>query len=198
MRGISRNPSKAQPWTAKGVEVVKGDLNDKESLIAAFQGANAIFSSTDFWAQFFIPATQEELKPGQSLNQYCYDLEVQQGKNVADAAATVEGLDRFIISSLCNVKKLSKGKFTWVYHFDSKAKTVEYVREMQPELAAKMSVVQMGAYMSNWTFMVKPAKVGALTQCSTSQVLTSSSKPMARIGFPMSARGKRQFHTSTP
>ena len=158
VRGISRDPSKAQAWTAKGIEVVKADLNDKESLVAAFKGANAIFSVTDFWGPFYNPASQAKLKPGQSINEYCYDLEVQHNKNIADAAATVGGLDRFIMSALCAAKKLSKGKYTWVYHFDSKAKAVEYVREKHPELGAKMSVVQIGAYMSNWKHN-KPTKV---------------------------------------
>lgn len=84
---------------------------------------------------------------------------MQQGKNVADAAATVEGLDRFIISALCNASKLSKGKYTGVYHLDSKAKAVEYIREKYPELAAKMSIVQIGSYMSNWKHFGKPTKV---------------------------------------
>ena len=159
VRGISRDPSKAESWTAKGVEVVKGDLNDKESLVSAFKGADAIFSNTDFWTQFHNPATREKVKPGQTLNEYCYDFEVQQGKNVADAAATVENLDRFILSALSYTKKLSKEKYTHVYHFDAKAAIVEYVREQHPKLAAKMSVVQAGMYMSNWTLMPKPAKV---------------------------------------
>ena len=160
VRGISRDPSKAQSWTAKGVEVVKGDLNDQESLVAAFKGADAIFSNTDFWAQFYNPATREKLKPGQSINEYCYDLEVQQGKNVVDAAATVKNLDRFILSAVGNAKELSKGKYTQVYHFDAKAKYVDYVRERHPELARKMSVVHIGIYMSNWKAIGKPTKVG--------------------------------------
>lgn len=127
--------------------------------MAAFKGADAIFSNTDFWTQFFHPATREKLKPGQTINEYCYDVEVQQGKNVADAATTVGGLDRFVLSALCGAKKLSKGKYTQVYHFDSKANILEYVREQHPELAAKMSVVQVGVYMSRWRTMRKPAKV---------------------------------------
>lgn len=127
--------------------------------MAAFKGADAIFSNTDFWTQFFNPGTREKLKSGQTINEYCYDLEVQQGKNVADAAATVGSLDRFILSALCGAKKLSKGKYTQVYHFDSKANIVEYVREKHPKLAAKMSVVQVGVYMSGWRMLRKPAKV---------------------------------------
>ncbi len=134
-------------------------MNDKDSLLAAFEGADAIFSNTDFWTQFYNPASREKLKPGQSINEYCYDLEVQQGKNVADAAATVGSLDRFILSSLCDATKLSKGKYTNVYHFDAKASIVAYVRSQHPDIAAKMSIVQVGAYMSNWKQIGKPAKV---------------------------------------
>ena len=166
VRGISRDPSKAQSWTDKGVEVVKADLNDKDSLVAAFKGADAIFCNTDFWTQFHNPATKEKLNPGQSINEYCYDLEGQQGKNVADAAATVAGLERFILSALCNARKLSKGKYTHIYHLDAKAQIVEYVRSQHPELAAKMSVVQMAAYMSNWKFFGKPKKVRRTHRCA--------------------------------
>ena len=159
MRGISRDPSKAQSWTAKGVEVVKGDLNDKESLVAAFKGADAIFSNTDFWGPFFNPASREKLKPGQSLNEYCFDLELQQGKNVIDAAATVETLDHFILSGAADLGKASKGKYKHVYHFDSKANMAYYAREKYPDLAAKMSVVYMATYMINWKTLGGPAKV---------------------------------------
>jgi hypothetical protein len=130
--------------------VVKGDLDDSASLVAAFKGANATFSTTDFWGPFYNPATQRHLKNGQTINEYCYELELQQGKNIADAAATVESLDRYVISALCDASKCSKGKYTGNYHFDSKARIVDYIREKYPPLAAKMSVVQLGSYMDNW------------------------------------------------
>jgi hypothetical protein len=129
---------------------VKGDLNDVASLVAAFKGANAIFSTTDFWGPFYNPETQKLLKGGQTINEYCYELELQQGKNVADAAAAVDGLDRYVISALCEASKWSKGKYTWNYHFDSKARIVDYIREKHPQLAAKMSIIQVGSYMDNW------------------------------------------------
>ena len=164
VRGLSRNPEKAANLTAKGIEVVKADLNDRESLVAAFKGADAIFTTTDPWTAFFDPATRSLLKPGQTINEYCYDVEVQQGKNVADVAASMEGLDRFIVSALCDVKKWSRGKYTSVYHFDSKARIVEYVKEKYPKLAEKMSVVQLGGYMNNWKTGLKPTKVCLLCQ----------------------------------
>ena len=159
VRGITRNPDKAQSRVGKGVEVVKGDLDDKESLVEAFKGADAIFTNTDFWGPFHNPTTRAKVKPGQTINEYCYDYELQQGKNVADAAATVDGLERFVVSAVCDAKKWSKGKYTWVYHFDAKAKIVEYIKKTYPELAAKMSVVQIGAYMTNWKMGAKPTKV---------------------------------------
>jgi len=158
VRGISRNPDKAQAWKDKGVEVVKGDLDDKDSLIAAFKGADAIFSVTDFWGPFYNPANHQKLKEGQTINEFCYEYELQQGKNVADAAATVDGLERLVVSALCDAKKWSKEKYTWVYHFDSKAHIVDYINEKHPEMAAKMSIVQMGIYMSNWKMGAKPVK----------------------------------------
>lgn len=138
-----------------------GDLNDTASLVAAFKGANAIFSTTDFWGPFYNPATQKLLKEGQTINEYCYDLELQQGKNIADAAATVDGLDRYVVSALCDASKWSKGKYTWNYHFDSKARIVDYIREKYPQLAAKMSVVQLGSYMDNWKSGMMFSKVGS-------------------------------------
>jgi uncharacterized protein YbjT (DUF2867 family) len=78
------------------------------------------------------------------------DLEIQQGKNMADAAKET-GVERFIWSSLANVTKgilhclslpsitknanlrsvESGGKLTTVHHFDSKAKVEEYIRSIE-------------------------------------------------------------------
>jgi uncharacterized protein YbjT (DUF2867 family) len=70
LRGITRDTSKpaAQALTAKGVEMVSADLNDKAALGKAFEGAYAVFAVTDYWAR---------MDGG---------LEIQQGKNAADAA----------------------------------------------------------------------------------------------------------------
>ena len=152
IRGITRDVTKpaAKSLSAKGIEMVQGDLNQVSSIRVAFEGANAIYAVTDFWAPFFTPSTKEKLQPGQILNEYCHDLELQQGKNLADAAATVKTLERYVYSGLTNFKELSKGKYNWVYHFDSKAKVVDYIKENLSDLAAKMSVVQIGLYATHW------------------------------------------------
>jgi hypothetical protein len=80
----------------------------------------------------------------------CYDLEFQQGKNIADAVATVKSLELFIWSSLSDAKKWSGGKYPGVYHFDCKAHVIDYIKNKYPTLAAKMNVLMMGLFVTNW------------------------------------------------
>lgn len=152
VRGVTRNAStpKAVSLKSRGVHVVQADMDDPTSLAAAFEGANAIFAVSDFWAIFGDPASIEKLKPGQALNEWAKERESQQLKNVVDAAAKVATLDRFVISSLPNVAKLSGGKYPNVCHFDSKADAVDYEKETHPELWAKTSVYNAGFFLSNF------------------------------------------------
>jgi hypothetical protein len=101
IRGTSRDPSKpsSQALVAKGIEIVAGDV---ASLKAAVQGADVVFATTAFNDAFVhaSPSDLENLSPGQTLREWCYELEVQQGKNIADAVATVEELEVFTWSGL--------------------------------------------------------------------------------------------------
>lgn len=130
--------------------MVRGDLGHPETLTAAFAGAHAIYAITDFWQPYFNPRNKEKLKDGQTMNEFCFDLEVEQGRNLAQAAAKVPTLERYVCSSLSDAGKWSKGKYTWVYHFDGKAKVVKYIKDELPELAKKMSVLQIGLYATHW------------------------------------------------
>lgn len=78
-------------------------------------------------------------------------------------AAKIEGLERIVASSLVDAEKLSKGKYKGVYHWDSKARGVEYLREVYPELAKKMTVVMMGNYMGNWKRDLKLQRVRVMS-----------------------------------
>ena len=51
IRGITRDPSKpkAKALEARGVECVAADINNKEQIKSAFQGAYAVFAMTDYW-----------------------------------------------------------------------------------------------------------------------------------------------------
>ncbi|KAJ5479308.1 NAD(P)-binding protein [Penicillium desertorum] len=152
VRAISRNPlgSKAQALAACGAEVVKADLDNPSSLLSAFEDAHVIFAVSDFWGLYGDPANKDKATPGQPLNVWAANHETQQLKNVIDAAAKVQSLERFVLSSLSNATKWSGGKYTHVYHFDSKAKAEIYGRENQPELWAKTSIFQAGYFLSNF------------------------------------------------
>jgi len=101
VKGVSRNPDSAasQALQAKGVEMLQGDSDDPESLKKAVQGAQVVFGNTAFSSKAAV-ATDEDLaklKPGQEMRELCCELEVQQGKNIADAVAMVEGLELFYL-----------------------------------------------------------------------------------------------------
>jgi uncharacterized protein YbjT (DUF2867 family) len=53
-RAITRNPDsdKAKELAAAGAEVVRADLDDRESLERAFEGAHGAFCVTNFWEHF--------------------------------------------------------------------------------------------------------------------------------------------------
>lgn len=153
VRGITRDPSKASSVALQdlGVEMVAGDLDDPASLRRAFAGANALFANTDFWQFLQDPATYAEAeKKGKYPNQVAYDREVQQGKNIVNAAAKhVNTLDRFVLSTLADVKGISKGSIEWVFHLDAKAAQAEYLKQTYPALAAKTTYLMVGFYMAN-------------------------------------------------
>jgi hypothetical protein len=124
-------------------------LDEPSTLSAAFEDAIAIFAVSDFWGLYGDPANAAKAKD-QALNVWAANHETEQLKGVIDAAAKVPTLEHFVLSSLSNAAKWSKGKYTHVYHFDSKAKAEEYGRETYPELFKKTSVFQAGFFLSNF------------------------------------------------
>lgn len=154
IRALTRNVSsaKAQALASRSsmLEVVTADANDASSLLAAFQGADVIFSVTDFWTLYFDPSSKGKLKPGQALQDWCFETEVQHGRNIIDAASQVPTLKRLIFSSLANVTKWSGGRYKHVPHFDSKAIAADYGQKQHPELWSKTSIIQVGMYLTNF------------------------------------------------
>lgn len=158
IRGLTRTPTSdaAASLASTGVEVVKADLNDLQSLQVAFQGANYIFAYTDSASVIKGPASaggsisagQHEDSSTPAAPPAFYGIEVQQGKNVADAAAEVPELERLVWSSLANVKKCSGGKYDQVFHFDAKAAVAEYMFAKEG-LESKVSCVLMGCFLTN-------------------------------------------------
>ncbi|KAH8682397.1 NmrA-like family protein [Xylariales sp. PMI_506] len=128
VRGVTRDATKdsAKALAARGVDVVSADLNDKASLVKAITGSYAVFAVTNYW----------ELLDT--------NVEIQQGKNIADAAKEA-GVKLLIWSSLYNVTKLTNGALPHVFHFDSKALVEDYIRE----LGIPATFFMPGFYMTN-------------------------------------------------
>ena len=104
IRGITRDPSSssAQKWAQKGVEVVKGDLDDDFSLIAALTGAHTVYGMTN-----------------SPLDQTKKHIEIQQGKRLADAALAAS-TKHLIWSTTPSANVVSSGALKQVAHFDAK------------------------------------------------------------------------------
>lgn len=128
---------------------------------------------TDFW-QFVQKESTQKLAQAKGItwNEACYLQEVQQGKNIIDAAAHVAQsgtLERMVLSTLSDAKRASGGKYTWVYHFDSKAHFVNYLKDRAlheatyQALYEKTSYVQIGNYLDNWNKnpILAPKKVSS-------------------------------------
>ncbi|KFY94061.1 hypothetical protein V500_03432 [Pseudogymnoascus sp. VKM F-4518 (FW-2643)] len=130
IRGVTRDISKpaAEALVKLGVEVVKGDLSSPSSVAAAINGSHTVYLVTNFW---------ETMTP---------EVEITQGKNVADAAKAA-GISHLIFSSLIGVFKATDGKFKNVLHFDGKAEIEEYIRGM----GVPSTFFLAGYYMTNYT-----------------------------------------------
>jgi uncharacterized protein YbjT (DUF2867 family) len=112
-RAVTRDPSKdkAKALAGAGAEVVKGDLDDVESLKKAFAGAYGVYAVTNFWEHF------------------SGEKEKAQAENIA-AAAKAAGVKHIIWSTLEDTRTLMKAddkrmpmlqeKYR-VPHFDAKA-----------------------------------------------------------------------------
>lgn len=165
VRGITRNKSSqsAKSWESEGVEIVEANLNDAASLTSAFQGADIIFGVTDFWTIFKDPESLAKKAAGQDITEYCFEVELQQGKNLADSAASIPSLSRYIFSSMANATKWSKGKFRQLYHMDSKALAADYAKSL-PSLKDKFSQIQAPIYFNllwEWGLPTTPVKVSS-------------------------------------
>ncbi|WP_394741492.1 NmrA/HSCARG family protein [Natronococcus roseus] len=106
--GLTRDASSetAQELSERGVTMVEGNLDEKESLESHVAEVDAVFAVTNFWTQG-------------------YDAQVQQGKNIAEVAAD-EGVDQFVLSGVG-----SHWEDTGVPHFDSAQEIDQYAQELE-------------------------------------------------------------------
>jgi uncharacterized protein YbjT (DUF2867 family) len=107
LRALTRKTSShaAQALARQGVEVVQGDLEDPSSVASATAGVYGVYSVQDFWA---VGAKRE----------------VQQGKNVADAAKKA-GVKHFVYSSVGGAERN-----TGITHWESKWEIEKHIRSL--------------------------------------------------------------------
>jgi uncharacterized protein YbjT (DUF2867 family) len=129
VKALVRDPEKptAKKLAEQGIEIVQGNLNDLPSLEAAMNSVYGVFSVQQFWEGGF-------------------DMEVQQGKNVADAAKKA-GVQHFVYTSVDGAERKSG-----IPHFDSKGIIEEYIKSL--ELPA--TIVRPVFFMENFTTWFRP------------------------------------------
>ena len=110
VRALTRDINKpaAQELKALGAEVVLGDMDNRAELDVAFKGAYGVFSVQNFW-----------------LQGVGYDGEIQQGKNVADAAKAT-GVQHLVYSSVGAAHRGMGQK-----HFESKWIIEQYIHSLE-------------------------------------------------------------------
>jgi len=120
-----------QRLASQGIEVVKGDMEDPSSLERATRGVYGVYSVQDFWS---VGAKRE----------------VQQGKNMADAARKA-GVEQFVYSSVGGAERNSG-----IDHWASKWEVENYIRR----LGLPATMIRPAAFMEN--YYIDQVEIGIL------------------------------------
>jgi uncharacterized protein YbjT (DUF2867 family) len=133
VRALTRNPRgrAAQELSKNGLEVVQADMDDMESLKSAMRGVYGVYSVQDFWTVGARP-------------------EVQQGKNMADAALAA-GMEHFVYSSVGGTERNSG-----ITHWETKWAVENYIRT----LGLPATVLRPTAFMEN--YYIAAVEIGIL------------------------------------
>ena len=123
IRALTRDPGKpaAQRLAKLGAEVIRGDMDEPESLRPALEGVYGVFSVQNFW-------------------ETGYDREVAQGIALAELASEV-GVEHFVYNSVGSAHRA-----TGLSHFESKWRIEERIRE----LGLPYTIFRPVFFMDNW------------------------------------------------
>lgn len=128
-----------------GTTAVEVDLNDKDSVKAALDGANAVFGTFNYWGTL-AEVGYDETK--------AVEAEVKQGKNVVDAAKEA-GVKHVVLSTLEDVETVTGGKLhSW--HFTAKGRIETYAKQQ----AIPFTFVRYAFYFQNFETFFKPNEQG--------------------------------------
>jgi uncharacterized protein YbjT (DUF2867 family) len=133
VRALTRNVRGrvAAELAQSGVEVVQGDMDSAESLKNAMKGVYGVYSVQDFWT---VGAGRE----------------VQQGKNMADAARAA-GVGHFLYSSVGGAERNSG-----IAHWETKWEVENHIRK----LGLPATMLRPAAFMEN--YYIDAVEVGIL------------------------------------
>ncbi len=123
VRALTRDAGQgaARELAGLGAEVVEGDLDDRESIDRALEGAYGAYSVQNFW-------------------ETGYDREVEQGVRMADAARE-RGIEHFVYSSVG-----SAHRDTGLSHFESKWEIENHIRD----IGIPYTIFRPVWFMENW------------------------------------------------
>ncbi len=136
VRAITRNPDKpaARALLGEGVEVVRGDFDDTDSLRRAVEDAYGVFAmTTPFEAGM--------------------EAEVMQGKALADAARRAR-ITHYVYTSVG-----SANEHTGIPHFETKAQVERYVQDVG---FPYWTILRPVFFMENWLWMKDQIEAGTL------------------------------------
>lgn len=164
IRGVTRDPAKpsAQKLVAKGVEPIKADLNDPASLVAAVQGASAVFAVTNYW------------------DTASKATEITQGKNIVDACVS-GGVKHLVWSSLPAATALTKGALTHIEHFDSKAEVSQYAEEKKAQSGLWVTHFMPAFFLQNIKGSIRPDPATGVATWSLPWSATATQLPALDI-----------------
>lgn len=133
VRALTRNPQSraAVELSRKGVEVVQGDMDDPAGLERVMRGVYGVYSMQDFWS---VGAKRE----------------VQQGKNMADAASSA-GVNHFVYASVGGAERNSG-----IDHWESKWEVEKYIRSK----CLPATILRPAAFMEN--YYIAEVEIGIL------------------------------------
>lgn len=133
---LTRDASHAQATAEKGeaVELVEGDLDDKDSFRAHADRADKVFACINFWT-------------------LGYDRQVRYGRNLAEVLGEISGIDHVVYSGVAN-QDLDTG----VPHFDSAQEITEALRAEELPLTTLKPVY----FSENWEVMLEDIADGTL------------------------------------
>ncbi|KAK9840690.1 hypothetical protein WJX84_008639 [Apatococcus fuscideae] len=181
VRGLTRNADsrQAQNLVSRNVDVAEGDLNNKNSLVKAFDGAHGVFLVTDFYRG-----------AGGSV-----EKEIQQGRNAVDAAQQAS-VKHLVWSGLEDPRPVAHGALPEtqpgriIPHFESKAEITNMIQKS----GLAYTILEPSIFYENaiQTFQFKKQEDGSVAfslnagakahpQCAVADIGTSAAVAFANF-----------------